>query len=104
MGLPVLTVLGQTFAGRVAASLLSAAGVSELIAPSLEAYEARALELAGNPERLAALKAKLVRDRYAVALFDTERFTRNLESAFTTMSERCRRGEPPVTFTVSPTE
>jgi predicted O-linked N-acetylglucosamine transferase (SPINDLY family) len=104
MGLPVLTVLGQTFAGRVAASLLSAAGGSELIAPSLEAYEARALELAGNPERLAALRTKLVRDRCAVALFDTACFTRNLESAFTTMSERCRRGEPPVTFTVSPTE
>jgi predicted O-linked N-acetylglucosamine transferase (SPINDLY family) len=95
MGLPVLTVPGSTFAGRVAASLLSAAGVSELVAPSLERYETMALELAGNPEKLGALKARLVRDRYIAPLFDTGRFTRNLEAAFTAMVQRYRQGLSP---------
>jgi len=100
MALPVLTVVGPTFAGRVAASLLSAAGLPELAAPSLEAYEGTARELARNSERLAGLKSKLVRDHYSNALFDTARFTRHLESAFTTMWERYRRGQPPAAFSV----
>lgn len=95
MGLPVLTVLGSTFAGRVAASLLSAVGSPELVAPSFKEYEATAVDLARNPERLAALKAKLVRDRHTAALFDTARFTRNLEAAFTAMAQRYRQGLSP---------
>jgi predicted O-linked N-acetylglucosamine transferase (SPINDLY family) len=103
MGLPVLTALGTTFAGRVAASLLSAAGLPELVAPSVAAYETTALDLARNPERLALLKAKLARDRLTAPLFDTARFTRQLESAFTTMWERYQRGQPPVPFAVART-
>src|SRR4029077_1308498 len=75
-GLPVLTCVGSTFAGRVGASLLTAVGVPELIASSLEEYEALALELAGNPTMLTDLKAKLARNREKYPLFDTPRFTR----------------------------
>ena len=100
MGLPVLTVPGPTFAGRVAASIVSAAGLSELVASSLEAYEAMAVELVRNPEKLARLKDKLVRDRRSVPLFDTARFTRHLEAAFTTMWQRYQRREPPMPFAV----
>jgi predicted O-linked N-acetylglucosamine transferase (SPINDLY family) len=59
-----------------------------------------ALELARNSERLAALKLKLERDRYATPLFDTARFTRHLETAFTTMWQHLRRGESPSAFAV----
>jgi len=94
MGLPVLTVLGPTFASRVAASLLQAAGVPELIAPSLQAYEQAALGFAREPESLAALKARLEHNRRRCALFDTARFVRNLESAYIAMWERSRHGAP----------
>ena len=95
MGLPVLTALGPTFASRVAASLLNAAGMPELIVSSLAEYEQAAIRLAREPALLAALKAKLVQNRAQCALFDTARFTRNLESAYIAMWERYRRGEPP---------
>ncbi len=99
-GLPVLTCPGATFAGRVAASLLRAAGLPELIAPSLEDYEALALKLARDPAALAALRAKLTGARAACPLFDTGRFTRHLEAAYVTMIEKYRRGEPPEGFAV----
>jgi protein O-GlcNAc transferase len=99
-GVPVLTCLGSTFAGRVAASLLQAVGLGELITHSLEDYEALALKLASNPEQLAALKARLAENRNACALFDTPRYTRNLEAAYRTMWERQQRGEPPASFSV----
>jgi predicted O-linked N-acetylglucosamine transferase (SPINDLY family) len=104
MGLPVLTAIGSTFAGRVAASLLSAAGVPELAVSSIEAYESAALDLARNPEKLAWLKSRLQANRYANALFDTARFTQDLEAAFTTMWGRTQRGEPPASFAVSRAE
>jgi predicted O-linked N-acetylglucosamine transferase (SPINDLY family) len=103
-GLPVLTVLGPSFAGRVAASLLHAVGLPELIAPSLAAYEATALELARRPDRLAALRAQLQENRRSAPLFDTARFTRHLEAAYRTMWERHQRGEPPAGFDVPPAE
>jgi len=84
-GVPVLTVQGAAFAGRVAASALNAAGLPELIALSLEAYEALALKLAREPQALAALRAKLERNRATCALFDTTGYTRNLEAAYTRM-------------------
>jgi predicted O-linked N-acetylglucosamine transferase (SPINDLY family) len=99
-GLPILTVKGQSFASRVAASLLTAAGLPELIAESLDAYEALALDLARNPTSLAALREKLRDRRDNCALFDTARFTRNLEAALGMMWERTQRGEPPATFSV----
>ena len=101
MGVPVLTARGPTFAGRVAASLLSAIGMSELIAESLPQYERRALELARNPQALAAVKAKLTANRASAPLFDTARFTRHLEAAFAGMCERHRRGLPPESFAVA---
>jgi protein O-GlcNAc transferase len=99
-GLPVLTVLGNTFAGRVAASLLRAAGLPDLIAPSLDAYEDRALRLASEPASLTAMRQILTRDQASRPLFDTARFTRGLEAAFTTMRERTQEGLPPVAFSV----
>jgi predicted O-linked N-acetylglucosamine transferase (SPINDLY family) len=101
-GLPVLTVQGDCFAGRVAASLLSAHGVPELITHSLEEYEAAALKLARDPAALTAIREKVVRHRDTHALFDTVSFTRNLEAAYLTMWERYQRGERPQTFSVSP--
>jgi protein O-GlcNAc transferase len=92
-GLPVLTCLGATFAGRVATSLLKAAGVEELIAGSLEEYEALALKLARDPSLLASLKAKLAQNRTSCALFDTKRATRNFESAYRMMWERYQSGD-----------
>ncbi|HXJ02867.1 MAG TPA: tetratricopeptide repeat protein [Micropepsaceae bacterium] len=100
-GLPVLTVLGSTFAGRVAASLLHAVGLPELIAPSLADYETLARTLAREPARLAALKNKLAKNRDSTPLFDTARFTRHLDAAYAEMCERYRRGEKPAAFAVS---
>jgi len=101
-GLPVLTCLGSTFAGRIAASLLRSAGLPELVTGSLAEYEAAALRLARDRNRLATLKAKLTDNRANCPLFDTKRFTRHLEAAFQTMWERRQRGEPPASFAVEP--
>jgi predicted O-linked N-acetylglucosamine transferase (SPINDLY family) len=99
-GLPVLTCMGATFAGRVAASLLKAIGLPEMVTHSLAEYEAQALDLARNPARLAEVKSKLLRHRSTHPLFDTVRFTRHLEMAYTRMVERHRSGEPPVPFAI----
>lgn len=99
-GLPVLTCMVNSFAGRVAASLLEAVGLPELITESLSSYEHLALKLARDKEHLAAVKAKLMRNRDSYPLFDTARFTRHLEAAFTTMSERQWNGEQPAHFAV----
>jgi predicted O-linked N-acetylglucosamine transferase (SPINDLY family) len=101
-GLPVITTPGTTFPGRVAASLLTAIGLPELIAPSLDDYERLALTLARDPDALAAVKAKLASHRESFPLFDTKRFTRHLEAAFRKMWERHRQGLPPQTFAVEP--
>jgi predicted O-linked N-acetylglucosamine transferase (SPINDLY family) len=94
-GLPVLTCFGSTFAGRVGASLLKAVGIPELIAASLADYEKQALALARDPAALAALKAKLSANRRSLPLFDTARYTRTLEDAFTRMWVRHQRGQAP---------
>ena len=101
-GLPVVTCLGTTFAGRVAASLLSAAGLPELIADSLETYHVLALRLARDPAALTAIKARLAAGRGTSPLFDTDRSRRHIEAAYATMWERHRRGEPPASFAVPP--
>ena len=103
-GLPVVTCIGTTFAGRVGASLLSAIALPELITDSLSAYEARALSLAQEPSGLAAVKAKLLKNRDTTPLFDTGRFTRNLEAAYFSMLERQQRGEAPESFAVGADE
>ena len=103
-GVPVVTCLGSTFPGRVAASLLHAVGMSDLITESLEEYESLVLRLAREPALLAAIKAKLARNRDNCPLFDTARFTRHIEAAYDAMWERYRRGEPPESFSVAPIE
>lgn len=105
MGVPLLTTLGSTFVGRVAASLLRAAGLPELIAPSLEAYEALALKLARDPGALGLLRAKVEASGKTSPLFDTARYTRHLEQVFTVMCERSRHGtasEPIVVDPIAP--
>jgi predicted O-linked N-acetylglucosamine transferase (SPINDLY family) len=87
-GLPVLTCVGEAFASRVAASLLTAIGLPELITESLDAYEALALEIAFKPEKLADLKQTLAANRLTTPLFDTELFTKHIEAAYTAMYER----------------
>lgn len=99
-GLPVVTCLGSTFAGRVAGSLLRAAGLSELVTSSLPEYEALALALARDGARLAGVRARLAAARTGCALFDTDRFRRHLEAAFEAMWQRQQRGEPPAAFAV----
>lgn len=94
-GVPVVTTPGASFASRVAAGLLRACGLPELIAPDLTAYRDLALSLARDPERLAALKAKLLAVRPHCALFDTAAFARHLETAFETMWARHAAGQPP---------
>jgi predicted O-linked N-acetylglucosamine transferase (SPINDLY family) len=94
-GLPVLTFVGETFASRVASSLLTAVGLPELIAPSREAYVATAIDLAANPDRLKALKEKLERNRATAPLFATELYTRRLEAAFEAMHARRLAKLPP---------
>jgi predicted O-linked N-acetylglucosamine transferase (SPINDLY family) len=100
-GLPVLTCRGGSFAGRVAASLLTAMGLPELITTSLEEYQAQALRLATTPALLSELRLRLLAHRSTHALFDTARYTTHLEIAFSTMLDRHRRGESPLGFTVS---
>ena len=102
VGLPVLTCLGSTFAGRVAASLDRAVGLPELVTASLADYEALALRLAREPELLAAAKGKLATNRGSFPLFDTARFTRHLEAAYTVMWQRAQRAESPRHFVVDP--
>jgi predicted O-linked N-acetylglucosamine transferase (SPINDLY family) len=101
-GVPIVACLGSTFAGRVAGSLLRAVGLPELVTASLPDYEALALRIAHEPALAAALKERLARNREVAALFDTRRFTRNIEAAYTAMWQRSQRGEPPQSFVVAP--
>jgi predicted O-linked N-acetylglucosamine transferase (SPINDLY family) len=99
-GLPVLTCLGAAFPGRVAASLLHAVGLPELVTQNLDQYAALAIELAGNPERLRQIRERLAHNRTRYPLFDTVRFCRHVEAAYTQMWERYRAGLAPVSFEV----
>ena len=101
-GCPVITCAGRAFPGRVAASLLGAVGLPELVTDSLAGYEALAFELALHPLRLLAIREKLQANRLTTALFDSRRFTRHLESAFETMWRVHLAGESPQPFTVAP--
>jgi len=94
-GLPLLTCMGDTFAGRVAASLLDNVGLPELVTSSQTDYERLAIELATHPDRLAALRQKLADNRLVTPLFDTVRFTRHLEQAYAAMHARRKAGQRP---------
>jgi protein O-GlcNAc transferase len=103
-GLPVLTCCGETFAGRVAASLLNAVGLTELVTHKLGDYEALTLRLAQDSSLLASLRTKLARNRETYPLFDSKRFTRHLEAAYATMWNIWQRGKKPQSFSVAPEE
>ncbi len=94
-GLPVVTCLGEAFASRVAASLLGAMGLPELVTDTREQYEALIVELATQPDKLAAIKDRLAQNRLAQPLFQTDLYARHLEKAFEMMVERQRQGLPP---------
>src|SRR5262249_21160129 len=87
-GLPVLTCTGETFAGRVAGSLLRAVGIAELITSSPDEYEALALALAKHPKRLSAYQRKLKQTRLTTSLFDSAGFTRNIEALYQAMWDK----------------
>lgn len=94
-GLPVLTMMGESFASRVAGSLLNAIGLSELTTTSQAEYESLAIELANNTQKLASIKQSLGNNRLAAPLFDTPLFTKNLEAAYIKMYERYQSGLKP---------
>ena len=97
----MLTCRGQSFQARVAASLLHAAGLPELVTTSLAEYETRALALARDQQQLTSIREKLVRNRETHPLFDSTGFTCDLEAAYKTMWERQQAGLPPESFSVA---
>ena len=99
-GLPVLTMRGTSFAGRVAESLLRAVGLPDLVADDLADYERRAVSLARAPDLLGALRARLEQNRATAPLFDTRRYARGLEAAFETAWARHVAGGAPAAFAV----
>ncbi|MBX9774936.1 MAG: tetratricopeptide repeat protein [Xanthobacteraceae bacterium] len=101
-GVPMVTCAGATFPGRVAASLLHGIGVAELVTTSIADYEALALKLARDPSLLQSIRQKVQANRLTHPLFDTDRFRRHLEAAYTTMVDIARQGEKPRSFGVDP--
>jgi predicted O-linked N-acetylglucosamine transferase (SPINDLY family) len=101
-GLPVLTCMGTAFPGRVAASLLRAVGLPQLITHSLDEYESLALQLARDTTRLEEIRRELARNRAGWPLFDTDRFRQHIETAYMEMWERHQRGDPRAGFSVAP--
>jgi protein O-GlcNAc transferase len=101
-GLPLVTCRGDAFAGRVAASLLNAIGLSELVTTSLEEYETLGLRIAADPSLLRRLRDKLQQNRLTCPLFDTDRFRRHIEAAYIQMWELWQRGDSSQSFSVGP--
>lgn len=99
-GLPVVTRAGQTFASRVGASLLAAMNMEQLITDSAAAYEALAIDIATTPGRADQLKQQVWRNRDAAALFDSERFCRNLEDLYRRMWDIQTAGRAPESFRI----
>ncbi len=97
---PLVLEACRAFPGRVAASLLGAIGMPELIAGSQDVYEALAIRLANDKDAIDGLKRKLAQDRLHCPLYDTDRFTKNLEAAYATMWATWKKGEPPTGFAV----
>lgn len=101
-GLPVLTLLGQSFSARMSASLLRAIGLPELITSSRDEYESLAISMGLNPIMMNEIKAKLLRNRESMLLFDTASFTKNLESAYRVVYEHWQSGLSPDHVWISP--
>ena len=100
-GLPVLTCMGASFPGRVAASALHAVGLPELVTHSLDEYFGRALVLASDPAQLEGLRSRLAHNRAGSSLFGTQRFCDHLEQAYTRMWQRYDAGLAPEGFAIS---
>jgi len=100
-GLPIVTCVGSSFAGRVAQSLLQSVGLSELVTQSLDDYEALAVRLAQDPDQLARVRNTLAANSATHALFDTDRFRRNIEAAYLEMHRRQQAGEAPADLAVA---
>ena len=101
-GLPLITRRGTAFAGRVAASLLNAMGLPELVTHSLEEYENLAIRLARDSALLQSYRNRLAEARHKAPLFDTAQTTRHIEAAYEAMQARKEKGEAPRSFAVSP--
>jgi len=99
-GVPVLTTPGDSFAGRVASSILRASNLSDLIAADLAAYEESAVALANSPKARATLRTRVRESRSRQSFFNSARFVRNLETAFVTMADRARAGLSKTDFSV----
>jgi predicted O-linked N-acetylglucosamine transferase (SPINDLY family) len=95
MGLPVLTQIGRSFSARVAASLLHAVGLDDLVVDNAAGYEDRAVALATMPGELSRARDHLFDNRMDLPLFDNQRFTRELEDLFQRMAARWRQGLAP---------
>jgi predicted O-linked N-acetylglucosamine transferase (SPINDLY family) len=102
LGVPIVTCLGSTFVGRVAASVLHATGMPDLVTKSLDEYEALALKLASDPELLGTVRQKLSQNRQSCPLFDTDRFRRHIEAAYSEMWANWTRDEHPKNIEVLP--
>jgi len=101
VGLPILTCIGRSFSSRVAASILKAIDLEELITTDFNSYKALALELAHNPEKLDRIRSKLEANRNTCSLFDTETYTRNLQRGFRHMMDLYEAGAEAETFHIS---
>jgi protein O-GlcNAc transferase len=99
-GVPIVTCFGKSFASRVSASLLSAAGLAELIAPDLESYEKIAFEIATMPGRLTAMRDKLKRNRASAPFFDVQTLCLHIEDAYRHMWELHQAGQKPKSFSI----
>ena len=95
MKLPVLTCIGNSFASRIAASLLNAVNLPEMITTSQEEYESLAIQLANNPKKLKLIKEKLANNLKTAPLYNTPLFTKNIELAFFEMFDRYHNGLGP---------
>jgi predicted O-linked N-acetylglucosamine transferase (SPINDLY family) len=100
-GLPIVTKMGNGFAARVAGSLLTSLGLPELTTTSEQAYEKLILDLATNPNKLKKIKNKLINNRKSAPLFDTEKYTQQLEEVYTMAYQRYADGLPPIGFKIS---
>ena len=99
-GTPLITKLGKSFAARVAGSLLTALGLTELITNTEKEYEALIIQLANNPLELEKIKEKLKKNLISNSLFDTEKYTFNLEKAYHKAYENYTKGNKPENITI----
>lgn len=101
-GLPLVTLTGEAFASRVAASLLTAVGMPELITSSIEEYENLSIKLASDPQLLSQVRQKLEQHRSGAPLFDTRRTVRHLEAAYRSVYERYQADLPTDHISIDP--